>query len=421
MMQCYDEGTLRAYLAVADTLSPMERAAIEEHLAGCDTCQTRLAELRALTGVVEARLAGLAPTSMPQPQVAWQQMRRRLEAERHSESARQTAEPHSDPQMLDPIRPNTVHKDRRTIMQTLTSFRSGQRRAIFSALAAVLVLSLVALPPLRAAADQFLQNFRATSVVFVPVGSNRLAQLQTLDFDPASLFASRPIINGGIRNPHTVGSVREASQAVGFALEQPSALPGKPITQEITVADKSSVSFQVQLNTLRQILSALNITDVTLPDSLGTAPISAEIPPAAMLHYQGSDYDMILVQGRSPTANLPKGVELAQLGKAALEVVGMPPDKADALSKQIDWTSTLVLPFPQDMNNVRQVQIGDAQGLIVDGSAGRANSPILGNRAGVPAGYSVLYWQRGDRFYALAGEGAASQEAAMLAAARSVK
>src|SRR5205814_10458642 len=85
--------------------------------------------------------------------------------------------------------------DRRRIMQPLSFIRPWQRRTLFSGLAAaMLVLSMVAFPSVRAAADSLLQSFRAKSVLFLPVDVQRLKQLASLSTDPTALFITKPAI-----------------------------------------------------------------------------------------------------------------------------------------------------------------------------------------------------------------------------------
>jgi anti-sigma factor RsiW len=401
----FDEGLLRAYL---DRQLPVtERTQVTTHVAACARCQATLAEL----SMLHARVDALMPAG-PQTLDAHAALARvkPVVSAIETKSTRVTSSPSAS------VTP--LVKQRRTSMQTFADSWARTRRLAYTGLAAALVLSMVAFPSVRAAADQFLQTFRAQQVVFVPVASDRVGQLQALgDLDPSRFFVSRPEITGGLNQPQTVASVAEAAKLAGFAPEQPSALPGNVTDQEITVIDTTNVKFQVDVNGLRQVLAALSVTDVLLPDALGASPITAQIPPAVGQKYTGSDYEMVLLQGHSPTVNLPGGVDIAQLGKAALEVYGMTPEQADTLSKQISWTSTLVVPFPTGMSSVQQVQVGTAQGMLVE-STGQL--PQVAGRT-LPAGYSVLYWQQGDHFYALEGEGSAAQADVMLKVARSVR
>ena len=171
---------------------------------------------------------------------------------------------------------------------------------------------------------------------------------------------------------------------------------------------RAAYQFQVNVHSLRQILAAFNITDVTIPDALGAQPISIVLPSAARLQYQGGDYQLSLIEGTTPSVTLPQGVDLAQLGKAALEVLGMPADQAGALSKRIDWRSTLIFPFPAGVSNIQQVSVNGVTGVMV----------TSGSRNGLE---NVLYWQKGDRFYVLEGQGGSIDTTTMLATANSVK
>ncbi|KPV47232.1 anti-sigma factor, partial [Kouleothrix aurantiaca] len=149
-------------------------------------------------------------------------------------------------------------------------------------------------------------------------------------------------------------------------------------------------SFTVNVETARQLLSALDIRDVTLPDALGTAPIQVEMAPSASTEYVGPGYALTLHQATSPSVTLPDGVDMAQLGYAALRVLGTAPEQAELLSRQINWNSTLLVPFPTDTNNLRQVTVNGEPALLM------TNGPR--NSQG-----GVIYWQQGGTIYILQG------------------
>src|SRR5439155_15244303 len=128
-------------------------------------------------------------------------------------------------------------------------------------------------------------------------------------------------------------------------------------------------------------------------------PITADVPAFAQITYSGPGYQLTLVQGRSPTVTMPAGVDLAQLGRAGLRLIGMAPEQADEMSRQIDWSSTLVVPFPAGLQDVVRVQVGGAEGLLVSAYGGAESDKVQPR--------NVIYWQNGDRFYVLAGEGSA--------------
>ncbi|MFL5807793.1 MAG: anti-sigma factor family protein, partial [Roseiflexaceae bacterium] len=177
-MRCYDDGALRAYLD--DALPAAERNSVAAHIASCAACQSLLEEQHALTAQVAALLA--VPAAAPNPQLALARFIQNPAARTKNKEQRTNPE-HATHNTQHPIR-NTQRISRRTIMRT-ASILSGPRRGLLAGLAAVVVLlSLLALPPLRAAADQLLQIFRVQKVVFVPISAERINELKQLNFDP---------------------------------------------------------------------------------------------------------------------------------------------------------------------------------------------------------------------------------------------
>jgi hypothetical protein len=292
-------------------------------------------------------------------------------------------------------------------MHTSRNSSPGMRRGLFAGLAAlVMLVSLLALPPVRAAADQLLQIFRVQKILFVPISPERIEQLKQLNFDGGTLFVDKPKLTNQPAEPRTVASADEAAAAVGFPLAQATAFPGTPTSTEQVVHDRVTMQFQVNVKAARELLGLLNIDDVTLPDSLGTQPITADVPSFVETRYSGAGYHMTLYQGRSPSVTLPDGLNLPKLGKAGLRLLGIDEDQAEAMSQQIDWNSTLIFPFPSDIQNIRQIQLGDGQALLVRGGRGENHWQV--------------YWQSGGRFFMLQGEGRIN-DTEIIAAADSVR
>jgi anti-sigma factor RsiW len=391
MTNCNDEGRLRAYLD--GELPAAERAAIRAHIAGCGACQTLLAEQRAAAGRVRELLP--PPPGAPSPHAALAEFHRRAEVRASTHTA------------LGLAQGATTGKEK----AMHTAARPSGRRNLFAAIAlAVVLLSLLALPPVRAAADQLLSIFRVQRVVFVPVSADRVRQLEQLNVDGQALFVGSPQTEGR-GEPRTVASAAEAASAMGYAVAEPTKLPSQPLNTEYAVLGAGKGEFQVNVAIARQILQDLGVTDVDIPDALGNGPIKVDIPPFVAAHYRGAGYDLTLNQGRSPNVTLPDGVDLAQLGTAALRVLGMTPEQAEAASRDIDWNGTLLFPFPANTDNIRQVTVGGESGLLV-GAGSRGDQ------------HYQLYWQRGDRFYMLEGRGSASDESMiglLIATAESVQ
>lgn len=380
MNQCFDEGRLRAY---ADgELSEFERAAMGLHLTACAACRRALA---ATTAAADQTRLLLAPATPPNQHAALAQFRA--------------------------AHPVLLPQEELLVNQTPKQSR-GLRRAWIAPIAVIAVLAaLLALPPVRAAADSLLQIFRVQQVVFVPVNTDRIRQLDNLNFDSKTLFLAEPKMEGDAK-PQTVASAQAASAAVGFAVGQPSELPAPANSTSYAVSGKQTGTFQVNVAQARELLRLLDVKDVTLPDALGSAPITVKTEPFAVTTYTGQNYSLSLMQGLSPEVSLPDGVDLSQLGKAMLQILGTAPDQADAMAKSIDWSSTLVVPIPSDIRNVQKVTVNGVDGMLV-GTGGK-DLP-KGEARGM-----MLYWKSGDQFYVLQATGNISTTE-MVLVAESVK
>jgi hypothetical protein len=405
---CYDAGTLRAYL---DGELPAETAAeAEAHIRACSACQARLAELGALDAQIAAALPSV-PAHLPSPEDGWAVIQPQLST------------------------PPTGH------IPTIATRLPARPAFRIAAVAAAVLLVVLLVPPVQAAVGQLLHIFRTQSVVYVSVSPQRLQQLANLQLNQSALFLTPPTQVGSAPTVTPATSTRQASSLAGFTIGTPHVFPSTPTGTDLEVLSQSTYQLQVNVRTLRQALAALGVTDVTIPDSLGAQPITIQLPPVVRQQYQGNDYTLALIEGTSPTVNLPAGVDLAQLGKAALEVYGLTPQQADRLSQTIDWSSTLVFPFPLGITGIQQVDVNGAQGVLLnteglDGllpGTGHAQQQAPGSAQGgqqgqqsphssSPAGGDwslVLYWQRGAHFYIL--EGAGLGTTAFIQAAASVK
>jgi Putative zinc-finger len=387
MTNCCDEGQLRAYLD--GELPALERAAVGAHIGSCAACRHTLETQRALAAQMRALLP--APAAIPDPHMALGRLRSAAQAPAGPASAE-------------------MKSTGRTSMQYQISFWARRRSWLAGVAAIVAILSLLALPPVRAAADQLLSVFRVQKVVFMPIDPDRVEQLKALNLNGNTLFVGKPQMNDRTP-PRTVASADEAAQAAGYAIAQPGQLPSAPQSTTYTVVGPNKAQFQVNVAGARQMLDLLGIDDVTIPDALGAQPIQVESKPFVAVHYHGANYDLTLNQGQSPNVTLPEGVDLAQLGKAALRVLGTPPEQAEIASRQINWNNTLIFPFPADTDNIRQVSVNGEPALLVGGGARRSL-------------HWQLYWQSGDRLYMLEGQGNLGGEdlvAALITTAESVR
>ncbi|HVG00885.1 MAG TPA: hypothetical protein VND68_13685, partial [Chloroflexia bacterium] len=205
MNACIDEGLLRTYLLAGGDIPPGQREGVKRHLNACPACREQLAQLRGTEATVNGLLASLAPEHAADKVAAWQTMQAALAQERFVPgNVAQAAERRPD---FTP-RPSNL-PNRRIPMQTIATQRAGFRRALLSGLAATLVLTSLAFPSVRAAADQILQTFRAQSAVFVGVDASRVDQILAMNVNPSSLFLGPPEVSEGTLQSMMVADYQE--------------------------------------------------------------------------------------------------------------------------------------------------------------------------------------------------------------------
>jgi hypothetical protein len=103
-----------------------------------------------------------------------------------------------------------------------------------------------------------------------------------------------------------------------------------------------------------------------------------------------------LMQMPSPVIEAPPGIDIAQLGEAFLQVMGLSPEEAAQFSQTVDWTTTLVIPIPRYGTAYKEVVVDGADGIL-----------ILQDEK-IPTENYVLIWVKEDTLYALTGPGSES-------------
>lgn len=378
MKPCMDTGTLRAYLD--HECDPATQQAVAAHLEQCATCRAAATALAAQA----VQIAALLPAApVPPPDLALRQMQATIAHD---------------------LEPDQVRTPTRRTSPMNRSF-TPMRRIAAAAVAVLMLTGLLLLPPVQALADQLLQIFRVQQVLFVPISDERIAELKNLEFEKDALFVSPPEVTNNPAEPAPVADAAAAAALAGYPVREPSSFPGDVSATEMAVTDRTEFAFQVDADGVRELLTVLNITDVTVPETLGASPITGSMRPTVLATYTGDEFSVTLAQGRSPELSLPDGVDLQQMGVVMLRVLGMEPNQAKALAATIDWSSTLLFPFPADIQNLQQVTVNGQPGLLV-----------TADRETARRGYH-LYWQDGDSFYTLHTEGRIGRDAVLELAA----
>lgn len=265
----------------------------------------------------------------------------------------------------------------------LRSFVVNPNRRLATAVVTLLLLFGFALsfPSVRAAASDFLGLFRVQKFAAVAISPQQLAVLDRIakeGLEPGEIeILSEP---GQV---HAVDSLAIAAQETGLDSVRSPSLLGQP--DEIYIMEGGRARLTIDLEGVRQILEMAGVDPSLLPDDLDGAQVDVTV-------YAGIEQDWDdgtwMVQMPSPLVTYPENMDYTLLGETLLQVLGMTPDEAARLARQIDWTSTLLLPIPRNIATFSEVS--------VKGNSGLALSSLDGN-------YGALIWQQDGMLYLLNG------------------
>jgi hypothetical protein len=255
------------------------------------------------------------------------------------------------------------------------------RKYAFAALA-LLVMLVVAfsLPPVRAAASDFLGLFRVQKFAAISVSPEQLARLE--EVAEAGLYPGEMEM---VRDPGPPAPVSSLAEAKSFAGQPVKTIAELGTPELIQVTAGGAGRLLVDVESARAILTAAGVDPLLLPDSLDGAAVDVTIFPAVEQRWPNAS----LVQTESPVVDYPDDVDPAQLGEALLRMLGMDPVEAQRLAQDIDWTSTMLLPIPEDVASFREVAVGGESALALSSIDGQGSS---------------LMWQESGALYLLTGD-----------------
>lgn len=288
---------------------------------------------------------------------------------------------------------------------------SRSMRPVWAALTAVAVLAAsLAFEPVRAWAGQFLGLFRVQQITVLPVDTTGLTALnddQSLATRLGEMFSSAVKITREPQPTRLAASAEEAGQTAGFTVR----LPQGRAPYQIAVQSGSAFEITVDRDQAQAILDEAGRSDLQLPASLDGARISVDIPDGVSTSFGdcpsldlGAEAErdripwnrvrtcVILAQIPSPTVVTPPDLDVAQLAEIGLQFIGMSAEDAHDFSQTVDWTSTLVVPIPQNAASVEQVSVDGVTGTLLY----RAPDD------GWPARYTLL-WVKDGIVFALTG------------------
>lgn len=259
---------------------------------------------------------------------------------------------------------------------------SRRKFALSSIVTIMLAALLFSFPAVRAAASDFLGLFRVQKFAAISVSPAQLALLEEVASEglyPGELtFSQEP---APLAQPASLSEVYSLSS---IRVRAPGLL-AEP--DDIQIQSGASGQLVVDLEGARAIMKSVGADPQLLPESLDGATIDVNTSPAVAMHWTRDN--VFLVQSNSPVVNYPEDVNPALIGEALLQLLGMAPEEASRLANNIDWTSTLVLPVPQEFASFSEVRI--------DGTTGLALQEVNGRGA-------TIIWQTDGVLYMIGGE-----------------
>jgi hypothetical protein len=368
---CPHVGVWRAWL---DHEDPLDSA--DEHLTGCDACQSLVADLdETAVGARSAfsMLATFRPPSAAETALA----REQLEERRGLTFVPQATVP----------RP-TDEVPLRLFTGAVSSSSSSSWRYAAGGLAAMVVLSLVVAftPQGNAAAAGFLAQFRSQQVVGLEItpqsqadivrSLNALGNLGEVQL-PDGL--SRP---GSLQDQARAVTLAEASQSVGFALQTPdqATLPtGLNQAPRVLVTPASQLRFTFSKDKARRYFQSTGHPEVTLPDRFDGVALVVSIPAAALLEYGNPSAKdaLVVAEAGELVVDVQGGqVSLPELRDFLLGLPGLPQATVNQLRQIQNWNETLPVPIPVDRVNWQSTSFNGNQGLLLNDNSGIGSAAI---------------------------------------------
>lgn len=297
-------------------------------------------------------------------------------------------------------------------MSMLDRIFSRKYRFAWVAVGVVALLAVAMLfPQVRAIGSSFLGLFRVEQFTILQIDPENLEE-QLGSSSSFEYLLAEDVQVEEFGEMHEVTTTEEASSLAGFQVRLPGAADGDA---QLVLQPGARVSVLVDLPKVQALMDELGISDPKLPAELDGAEVSLELPVAVaaaygtcevtpeMMREAGEDPDrrpvtdlsecVTLTQFPSPEISAPPGLDIARIGQAFLQVLGMTPEEAARFSQSVDWTTTLVIPIPRYGTEYQEVLVDGVEGTLI----------MQSQRSEFP--HFLLIWIKDGIVYALTGPG----------------
>jgi hypothetical protein len=283
-------------------------------------------------------------------------------------------------------------------------YREPRRVTRYLAYAAtvLVVFGAFMLPSVQAGARAFLDLFRVVNFAPVSVRSDQIRKFNPgSNVDLPRLLGEQVEVLKEPTPAQRVNSPQEAGAAAGIPIRLPAWLPVGLEQSLIEVMGEHAVRVTMNTETVNSVIDAFGIYDLRVPDEANGKSLTLRVHPIVRIDYATTGERpkrVMLLQGRSPEATLPQGVDLASLAEIGLRIMGLESAEAHRFATSVDWRTTLIVPVPADIATFRQIDVQGNPGLIVE----TKRHPAGQKAEEIEQGTHIL-WSSGGSVFALMG------------------
>jgi len=306
-------------------------------------------------------------------------------------------------------------KETKTMWQSISS---KKMRPVWIGLGfAVLIIVSMTFAPVRAIANNLLGLFRVEQFAVVEVNPELLREQfgSSTQFEQIITQSVQIVENG---QPVQVSSREEAQELVNFDVRLPGGMNAR--SRELVVNPSARATFIVDTTILQAVLDEIGRSDIEIPAGVNGATVKlylkegvsamygdCEPTPTAYDEAHYANYPIIprlsnctlFWQIPSPSIEAPPGLDLERIGSAYLQLLGMSQQEAETFARNVDWTSTFIIPVPMNGASYEEFPIDGVTGILVQQAFEDGGQQY------------ALMWVKDGIVYLLAGPGGPSSAA----------
>jgi hypothetical protein len=234
----------------------------------------------------------------------------------------------------------------------------------------LLLVSAFTLPSVRANARAFLDLFRVVNFAPVAVQADQIRKFNPGDnLDLPRLLGEQVVVLKEPTPPRPVATRQQAGATAGIPIRLPTWLPVGLEQGRFEVMDGHALRIKINTAVMNSLIDAFGIHDLRVPDAVNGESATLRVHPIVAVDYQRAGDGkkrVLLLQGRSPEATLPAGLELASLAEIGLRITGLESAEAHRFASSVDWRTTLIVPVPADITTFRQIDVQGNPGLLIE-------------------------------------------------------